>query len=511
MASTHVRRAAGHPQGDAPTGSSYREVLSRDGPDGGGPYELPAIIDGQEVWGDGAFDVQYPYTGEVVGTAPSLTRADVLRALEHARDTSFDLSRHERAQILNTVADRLQQEEESFARLITLESGLCLKDTTYELRRAQDVFRFAAMEALRDDSQVFACDTSANGKRRRAYTLREPLRLVTAITPFNHPLNQVAHKVAPSIATNNSMVLKPSWRTPLSALLLARLMRDAGLPVGMVTIVTVAPTDTEEIGPLLWTHPDVELVSFTGSTQVGKRIAAEMGYKRAILELGGNDPLIVCADADLDEAVRLATYGAFKNSGQRCTAVKRIIVEEPIADAFAEKLADAASNLIAGDPMDAASDVGTVINERDATEFERRMQAAIVAGAKLLYGGERRGAQIVPTVLDHVQPESELVSCETFGPYAPILRVPDLSHAIDLANATPFGLSCGVVTNNLQTINRCIRELRCGTVNIREVPGYRTELTPFGGTKDSGLGVKEGVIEAMRAMTFTKLYTLPWD
>jgi aldehyde dehydrogenase (NAD+) len=482
------------------------------------PAPLPVVIDGKEVVTDRSFEVRYPYTGEVVGTAPSLTRADVTRALETARDKRFDslspagrLSRHERSQILFRIAERLQAEETGFSRLITLESGLSLKDTTYELRRAQDVFRFAAMEALRDDGQVFACDTSANGKQRRAYTLREPLRLVTAITPFNHPLNQVAHKVAPSIATNNTMVLKPSWRTPLSALLLARIMREAGLPDGMVTIVTIDPADTDEVGPLLWTHADIELVSFTGSTAVGKRIANEMGYKRAILELGGNDPLIVCADADLDEAVQLATYGAFKNSGQRCTAVKRIIVMEPIADAFVAKLAAAASQLQVGDPMDPDTDVGTVISERDAIEFERRMQAAIADGATLCSGGDRHGAQIVPTVLDHVRPDSELVSCETFGPFAPVLRVPDLDGAIALANGTEFGLSCGVVTNDLHTINRCIRELRCGTVNIREVPGYRTELTPFGGTKDSGLGVKEGVVEAMRAMTFTKLYTLPWD
>ena len=477
----------------------------------GPPFRLPTYIAGRETWGSGEVEVRYPYTGEVVGSAPRLTRDDILAALDYARDRSFDLSRHERSQILIRIADRLQAEEAAFATLITWESGLCIKDTTYELRRAQDVFRFAAIEALRDDGQVFACDTSANGKRRRAYTLREPLRLVTAITPFNHPLNQVAHKVAPSIATNNTMVLKPSWRTPLAALALAQIMREAGLPDGMVTIATLSPADTEEIGPLFWQYPDSELISFTGSTQVGKRIASEMGYKRAILELGGNDPLIVLDDADLDEAVRLATYGAFKNSGQRCTAVKRIIATEAVADEFARKLAESASKLVAGDPMDPATDVGTVISERDAERFENRMRAACADGAVLLCGGERRGAQIVPAVLDHVSQASELVSRETFGPYAPIIRVRDLDAAIAEANSTAFGLSCGVVTNDLRSINRCIRELRCGTVNIREVPGYRTELTPFGGTKDSGLGVKEGVVEAMHAMTFTKLYTLPWD
>jgi phosphonoacetaldehyde dehydrogenase len=470
--------------------------------------DCPTFIDGKEVWGSDRIQVRYPYTGEIIGTVPKLSQVEVSETLDWAAAKRFDLSRYERSTILNQIADNLEGEADDFARLITLESGLCLKDTTYELRRAQDVFRFAAIEALRDDGQVFACDTSANGKNRRAYTLREPLRLVTAITPFNHPLNQVAHKVAPSIATNNVMVLKPTSRTPLSALRLARVMRDAGLPDGMVTMVT---SDASEIGSILWTHPAVELVSLTGGTEIGKRIASELGYKRAILELGGNDPLIVLRDADLAEAVRLAVYGAFKNSGQRCTAVKRIIVEEPVADAFAAELVSATKKLVVGDPLDPATDIGTVIAEADAIEFERRMTDALAGGAKHLLGGERNGAQISPTVLDHVRPEMEIVACETFGPYAPIIRVRDLDEAIAVANGTEFGLSSGVVTVDLRAINRCIRELRCGTVNIREVPGYRTELTPFGGTKDSGLGVKEGVVEAMRAMTFTKLYTLPLD
>ncbi|MFM8593172.1 MAG: aldehyde dehydrogenase family protein, partial [Chloroflexota bacterium] len=402
----------------------------------------------------------------------------------------------------------LEADAEHFARLITLESGLCIKDTTYELRRAQDVFRFAAMEALRDDGMVFACDTSANGKNRRAYTLREPLRLVGAITPVNHPHNQVAHKGAPRIATTNVMVLKPSGRTPLAALRLAQIMAEAGLPDGMVTMVT---GEAEEVGPPLWLHPAVELVSLTGGTPIGKRIANEMGYKRAILELGGNDPLIVLDDADVDEAVKLALYGAFKNSGQRCTAVKRIIVDDSKAESFAEKLASVTPSLVVGDPLDPNTDIGPVISEEDAKEFERRMHDAIDAGATLLVGGQRTGAQITPAVLDHVRPEMEIVECETFGPYAPIIRVHGLDEAIATANRQDFGLSSGVVTNNLQAINRCIRELKVGSVNIREVPGYRTELTPFGGTKDSGLGVKEGVIESMKAMTFTTLYTLPWD
>ena len=473
-------------------------------------HDLPTWIDGREVAGERQFDVHYPYTGEVIGSAPRLTREEVAAVLDRGAELSFSLSRHERAQILNRIADLLHAEEDDFATLITLESGLALKDTRYEMRRAQDVFRFAAMEALRDDGQVFACDTSANGKNRRAYTLREPLRLVAAITPFNHPLNQVAHKVAPSIATNNVMVLKPSSRTPLSALRLARVMREAGLPDGMVTMVT---GDAEEIGPVL---VDATRRSTWSASPAAPRSASasptRLGYRRAILELGGNDPLIVLRDADLDEAVRLATYGAFKNSGQRCTAVKRIIVEEPLADAFAAGIAAAAAKLKVGDPLDPETDIGTVIadtrRDRVRAADERGSSPPARRSSTAASGAAPRSPRPCSTMC---APRWSSSPARRSAPTRPIIRVPDLDAAIATANTQDFGLSSGVVTNDLRAINRCIRELRFGTVNIREVPGYRTELTPFGGTKDSGLGVKEGVIEAMKAMTFTKLYTLPWD
>jgi aldehyde dehydrogenase (NAD+) len=218
----------------------------------------------------------------------------------------------------------------------------------------------------------------------------------------------------------------------------------------------------------------------------------------------------VLGDADLDEAARLAVQGAFRNSGQRCTAVKRIIAVEEIADELAERVVDGTRQLKVGDPLDEQTDVGTVIDEQAAAQIAARVEDAIAAGAQLLYGGERDGALLVPAVLDHVPAESELVARETFGPVAPIIRVRDLDEAIAMANSTPYALSSGVCTYDWRAISRCIRELRAGTVNIREVPGYRTEITPFGGIGDSGLGVKEGVLEAMRAMSFTKLYTLPW-
>jgi aldehyde dehydrogenase (NAD+) len=452
--------------------------------------------------------VANPFTGELVGEAPVANPEAIRTALDDAVAAGREpMSRHERSQVLFGVAELLGAQREQLARLITAESGLCLKDTRHEVGRAVDVFRFAGIEALRDDGEVFAGDISAHGRDRRAYTLKEPVRLVAALTPFNHPLNQVAHKLAPAIAAGAPIVCKPSEKTPLTALRLAELLSDAGLPAGRAAIVCGEPASILET---FLAHDAVDVISFTGGVAVGKSIAARLGYRRAVLELGGNDPLIVLADADLEEAARLAVTGAFGNSGQRCTAVKRIVAVDAVADELAERVAAGAAALRAGDPLSEETDVGTVIDEPAAELISQRVDDAVAAGARLLHGGERDGALLVPAVLDHVPVDAELVARETFGPVAPIMRVAGLDEAIATANSTPYALSSGVCTFDWRAIARCIRELRAGTVNIREVPGWRTELTPFGGIGDSGLGVKEGVREAIRAMSFTKLYTLPW-
>jgi aldehyde dehydrogenase (NAD+) len=452
--------------------------------------------------------VRSPYSGELVGEAPLSDSARTRAVLDAGASYADELPRHERSRILFAVADALTARLRELADLISAESGLCLKDTRHEVARAVDVFRFAAIEALRDDGETFAGDISPRGRDRRAHTLRVPVRLVAAITPFNHPLNQVAHKLAPAIAAGAPIVLKPSEKTPLSALVLIELIRGAGLPEPAAQVVC---GDPPEILEAFLAHEAVEVISFTGGVAVGKSIAGRLGFRRAVLELGGNDPLIVLDDADLDEAAILAVRGAFQNSGQRCTAVKRIIAVEAIADALAARIAEAAAALRAGDPMDESTDVGTVIDEAAARTIEERVRDAVAAGAKLLHGGERHGALLAPAVLDHVPAGVELVARETFGPVAPIIRVADLDEAVATANSTPYALSSAVCTFDWRAIARCIRELRAGTVNIREVPGWRTELTPFGGIGDSGLGVKEGVRDAIRAMSFTKLYTLPWS
>jgi putative phosphonoacetaldehyde dehydrogenase len=465
-------------------------------------------IAGRKVDTPDRIEVFNPYTNEVVGTVPRGTHEHAREAFRIAAAYKPKLTRYERQKILMTTAEKLAARREEIAALITAESGLCKKDSLYEVGRAYDVFSLAGQLAIKDDGEIFSCDITPHGKARRIYTTRQPLLgVISAITPFNHPLNMVAHKVAPAIATNNRVVLKPTELTPLTALLLADVLYEAGLPPEMLSVVTGLPAD---IGDEMITNEHIDLITFTGSVPVGKYIAAKAGYRRMVLELGGNDPLIVMEDADPDKAAELAVAGATKNSGQRCTAVKRIIVVDKIADAFVAAVLAKAKKLKAGNPEDPEVDVGTVITEAAAKMFERRVNDAVSKGAKLLHGNNRQGALYPPTVVDHVPFDCELVKEETFGPAIPIIRARDVDDAIRISNSTAFGLSSGICTNRLDYITRFINELDVGTVNIWEVPGYRIEMSPFGGIKDSGLGYKEGVVEAMKSFTNVKTYSLPW-
>src|SRR5580658_9681132 len=465
-------------------------------------------IGGARVAADRVLEVLNPYTGAVVGTVPKASIDTARRAIGVAKAFRSSLSRYERYRICYRAAESIRARSEEIANLITAESGLSKKDSSYEVGRACDVFLFAGNAALEDDGQIFSCDLTAHGKRRKVYTLREPLQgVISAITPFNHPLNQVAHKVAPSIATNNRMVLKPSEKTPLTALLLADLLYECGLPPEMFCVLT---GDPKEIADEMLTHADVDVVTFTGGVAVGKYIAATAVYKRQILELGGNDPLIVMEDADIEEAATLAVAGSYKNSGQRCTAVKRMLVQQSVADRFVELLLAKTRAVKYGDPMEPDVDMGTVIDEAAARSFEGKVNDAVARGAKLLYGNIRKGALYSPTVIDQVTPDMAVVKTETFGPVSPVIRFKTIDEAIQIANSTAYGLSSAVCTNRLDYITRFVSGLNVGSVNVREVPGYRLELTPFGGIKDSGLGIKEGVQESLKTFTNLKTYSLPW-
>ena len=463
---------------------------------------------GMDRSGDRCIRVFNPFTNRCIASVPKATLAEVRNTFEIAHAYKPGLTRFERANVLNKTAVLVRERTAQIASLISAESGLCIKDATYEAGRVADVLVFGANECLKDDGQIFSCDLTPHGKKRRVYTQRDPLLgVICAITPFNHPMNQVAHKIVPSIATNNRMVLKPSEKVPLSALLFADLLYEAGLPPEMLSVVT---GDPREIADELITNSLVDLVTFTGGVTIGKYIAARAGYKRMVLELGGNDPIIVMEDADLDEASTLAVQGSYKNSGQRCTAVKRMLVHETVAAKFTDLVVEKSKAWSFGDPSDAKVEMGTVIDEAAARSFEARVAEAVSQGARLLVGNQRDGALYSPTVIDRVRPGMTVALQETFGPVSPIITFASIDEAISISNGTAYGLSSAVCTNRLDYISRFVSELQVGTVNVREVPGYRLELTPFGGIKDSGLGYKEGVQEAMKSFTNTKTYSLPW-
>ncbi len=468
---------------------------------------LPSYIAGAAVSSDQWIEVTNPWNNEKVGRVACISREQLNEVIQTHHEPHEPLTRYERSRILNKTRDLLEARREEFARLITSEAGLCLRETRYEVGRACDVFSFAAMEALRDDGQTFSCDISPTGKARKIFALREPLSLIAAITPFNHPLNQVAHKLAPAIAAGAPLILKPSEKTPLTAVRLVELLYEAGLPGHMLSCIHGS---LDEVTRPMIRDERIDLVTFTGSVKVGKEIASTAGYKKTCLELGGHSPLIVLDDADLDLAAKLACEGCFRNSGQRCTAVRRIMVQESVLAEFTQRFLELAKTYLCGDPTDEATYVGTVIDEASATSLEKAVQDAISRGAQLLHGGARRGALMEPTILADVPRDSTLGTCECFGPIAPIFAVRDLDDAIAYTNATPYGLSSGIVTRNMESAIKAVKGIKAGTINVNEIPGYRLELSPFGGVKDSGLGIKEGVVEAIKFMTTVKTFSLPW-
>ncbi len=468
-------------------------------------------IGGKKVDTEARVPVHYPYTDEVIGSVPAGTAEHAREAFAIAAAYKPTLTRYERQKILFRAGELIRERREELAYWLTLELGICLQHALYETGRAYDVFTLAGQMSILDDGQIFSCDLTPQGKERKIFTMREPVKAISAITPFNHPLNMVSHKIAPAIATNNCVVCKPTELTPLTAIALADILYEAGLPHQMFQIVTGWPKD---IGDEMITNENIDIITFTGGVPVGKMIAGKAGYKRTALELGGNDPLIILNDlddADLEKAATIAVAGATGNSGQRCTAVKRILVQESVADKFVPLVLEKAKAIKFGNPMDPETQLGCVIHAQAAEVFENRVYDAEKQGAEILYHPGRNGALLPPIVVDRVPHDSELVMEETFGPIVPIVRVPDNDDEVmAISNSTEFGLSSGVCTNDLRRATAFINGLDVGTCNIWEQPGYRIEMSPFGGIKDSGNAVKEGVLEAMKFFTNVKTYSLPW-
>ena len=442
-------------------------------------------IGGEKVHTPRTIAVRNPYTGETVGAVAMATLEDVRRAYEIAHAYVPRLSRYERSAILNRAALLLRARTDEASTLITSESGLSKKDSIYEIGRVADVLNFGANEALRDDGQVFSCDLTPHGKQRKVITTREPLLgVITAITPFNHPMNQVAHKVVPSVATNNRMVLKPSEKVPLSALYFADLLYEAGLPPEMLQVIT---GDPREIADEMLTHRHVELITFTGGVEIGKYIANKAGYRRIVLELGGNDPLIVMDDADLDKAVDLAIKGGLSLSGQACTGTSRVLVMKAVKAAFTDKLVARVKALKIGSGMTPGMDLGPLATRKQLEtvlgyiEIGKSEAQLLCGGEQLTEGDYAHGFYVAPAVFTGVTQRMRIAREEIFGPVLALIEVDSYEDAIAQANDTEYGLSAAIATTSARHAHRFAHDIQAGTVKINRTTTGNLDNAPFGG------------------------------
>ena len=449
--------------------------------------------------------VRNPYNGVEVGHVPRGKEADVASAVDKAHSGAEAMRRmplHRRSEILAKAAAMLSVDRQSLAELIVAEAGKTIREARAEVDRTALIFQLAAEEARRLHGETVPFDGVANGEGRTGYWLREPVGIVGAITPWNVPLALSAHKIAPALAAGNAVVHKPAEQTPLSALRLADILHGAGVPEAALQVVTGLG---EEAGDALVRHPDVAFVSFTGSRAVGMQLPARAGFKRVALELGGNSPVIVTPSADLCEAAAAIVRGGFAVAGQLCISVQRILVHESVKNALANLLVPAIAALRLGDPMEETTDVGPLINPEACERVADAVQKAIAAGASVLTGGEREGrAGFQPTLFEEMPPASPLAMEEAFAPLVMLISYRTLAEAIQIANATPYGLNAGIYTNDLREALEAAREIMAGSVMINDVPTFRTDNMPYGGRKQSGLG-REGVRFALEEMTDLKL------
>ena len=464
------------------------------------------LIGGKHISSEDLEEVINPYNGEVIDTIPIAHRQIADMAIEAANDAKSALTEMSAFKISNklfNVVDKLREKRQEFAELLTLEVGKPINESLVEVDRSIETLKLAAEEAKRIYGESVPLDAGLNGKGFFAFTQRMPLGVVVAIAPFNYPLNLTIHKIAPAIACKNTVIVKPPSEAPLTVMKFCELLNEE-FPDGVVNVVTGYGS---EVGDYLVTSADVDKVSFTGSVPTGLMISQKAGMKKVTLELGGNDPMIVLKDADIDKAIKGVINGAFLNAGQVCMGAKRIIIDESIADEFVQKLVVATEKLVMGNPQDSKTTLGTLISKKAAIQVEQAVNDAVEKGAKILTGGNREDAFYEATVIDNVSPDMDLVQNETFGPIAPIIRVKNLDEAIEIANDTEYGLQAGVFTNDYYAAMRCANEIEAGTVFVNKQSTFRTDNMPFGGFKNSGIG-KEGVKYAFDEMTKTKLIGL---
>ena len=461
------------------------------------------VINGKLIDKDDKINILNPANNQIVDTVPSGSLEDIKQALEsayQAKSVINDMSSRKVSRILYNIYEDVLKNSNRLAQLITLETGKPIKDSINEINRSVETILLSAEESKRIYGETIPLDACIGGRTALGFTVKVPLGVISAITPFNYPINLAIHKIAPAIAAKNSVILKPSIKAPLAALKLVQIM-SSHLPPGVINAVT---GHSSIIGDEIITSPLVNKVSFTGSIETGIEISRKASMKKITLELGGNDPLVVLDDADIDKAVKAAVNGSFLNAGQVCIAVKRIILHKAIANEFVNKLVSETVKLNMGDPSNSKTDVGPLIDEEAAKKVEILVDDAINNGAELLLGGKRRDSYYTPTIIDHVNSNMEIVSEETFGPIAPIIRVNSVDEAFEVANDTEYGLQAGVFTGSIKTALKAAKVIEAGSVIINRQPTFRTDNMPFGGFKNSGMG-KEGIKYAVDDMTKSKL------
>ena len=468
-------------------------------------YQL--FINGQWVEGGDRLEVRNKYTGHVLGTVPAARREEVDAALEAAHRAApamAALPAHQRSDLLQRVVAGLRARHDQLARTIAAEAGKALKYARAEVDRGIMTFTLAAEEARRLHGETLPLDGVPAGEGYVGFWTRRPVGVIAAISPFNFPLNLVAHKVAPALAAGNTVVLKPATSTPLTAVLLAQVIHEAGFPPGAFNLV-VGSGGT--VGEWLITDPRVAKITFTGSPPVGEHILQVAGLKKVTLELGNTSPVIIAPDADLELVAKRAAVGAYYNSGQVCISVQRIYSQRGIFEPFTERFVRASEAMVVGDPLDERVDVGPMIDQGEAERIEAWVQEARAGGAQVLTGGKREGAVYWPTVLTQVQPAMKVVAEEAFAPVAAVLPYDDFEEALRQANDTEFGLQVGVFTRDIDRVFQAVRALNFGGVIINDTPAFRADHMPYGGNRRSGLG-REGVRFAMEEMTNVQMVAI---
>ena len=466
--------------------------------------EFPMLIGGEWVRSATLRTIRLPYDGTPVGEVYEADAATAERAVSAAHtgaSAMAGLTQYERGELLERMRRLLERDAGEFALLVSYETGKPIREARTEVDRCQQTLIASADAARHLRGEVIPMEAAPIGKGRWAMTVREPLGVIGAITPFNYPLNLALHKIGPALAAGNSVVHKPSGNTPLSALRLARLIQEAGAPVGAYNVVTGSGG---KLGPPLINDPRVAMITFTGSVPVGEQIRAQTGLRRVTLELGSNSSVILEPDCDLDTLIPRCVTGSFTHSGQVCISVQNIYVHESIAEEFTDRFVAATERLKIGHPLEESTDISSLITREEAERVEKWIERARSRGARVIAGGKRQNATLEPTILTDVAPDLEVCCREVFGPVVVLHPYRNLQEAVSAVNASEYGLQAGICTRDIGKAFQAARQLRVGGVIVNDVPSYRADHMPYGGVKKSGIG-REGPHFVVEEMTELKL------